>query len=131
VFDAFVHFIKVGLRVVLAVGLVVAIGAFFTGPSHTAVATRSGIKSGTDWIRHYGERRGVSTGPVGEWTYLHRKSLRVGAVTLVALIFVFWGEPTALVVIGLVILLLVVLGLIELVARPPAPPEVAAHAEEG
>ena len=121
VFDAFVHFIKVGLRVVLAVGLVVAIGAFFTGPSHTAVQTRSAIKSGMDWIRHYGERRGVSTGPVGEWTYLHRRSLRVGAVTLVALIFVFWGEPTGLVVIGLVILLLVVLGLIELVARPPAP----------
>ena len=121
VFDAFVHFIKVGLRVVLAVGLVVAIGAFFTGPSHTAVATRSGIKSGIDWIRHYGERRGVSTGPVGEWTYLHRRSLRVGAVTLVALIFVFWGEPTGLVVIGLVILLVVILGLIELVARPPAP----------
>ena len=33
VFDAFVHFIKVGLRVVLAVGLVAAIGAFFTGPA--------------------------------------------------------------------------------------------------
>ena len=68
--DAFVHFIKVSLRVVLAVGLVVAIGAFFTGPSHTAVQTRSAIKSGIDWIRHFGERRGVSTGPVGQWTYL-------------------------------------------------------------
>ena len=122
VFDAFVHFIKVGLRVVLAVGLVVAIGAFFTGPSHTAVQTRSGIKSGMDWIRHYGERRGVSTGPVGEWTYLHRRSLRIGTVALFALIFVFWGEPTALVVILLVVLLLVVLGLIELIGRPPAPP---------
>ncbi len=129
VFDAFVHFIKVGLRVVLVVGLVVAAGAFFTGPSHTAVQTRSAFKSGMEWIRHYGERRGVSSGPVGEWTYLHRRSLRVGAVVIVALIFVFWGEPTALVVIGLVILLLVVLGLIELVARPPAAPEVAAHAE--
>ena len=120
VFDAFVHFIKVGLRVVLVLGLVVAIGAFFTGPSHTAVQTRSALTSGTDWIRHYGERRGVSTGPFGQWTYLHRRSLRVGAVALFALIFVFWGEPTALVVIVLVILLLVVLGLIELIGRPPA-----------
>ena len=119
VFDAFVHFIKQGLRVVLAVGLVVAIGAFFTGPSHTAVQTRSALTSGIDWIRHYGERRGVSTGPVGQWTYLHRRSLRVGAVALFALIFVFWAQPTALVVIVLVILLLVVLGLIELIGRPP------------
>ena len=128
VFDAFVHFIKQGLRVVLAVGLVVAIGAFFTGPSHTAVQTRSAFKSGMDWIRHYGERRGVSTGPAGQWTYLHRRSLRVGAVALAALIFVFWAQPTALVVIVLVILLLVILGLIELIGRPPAEPHAAGQA---
>ena len=125
VFDAFVHFIKEELRVVLVVGLVVAIGAFFTGPSHTAVQTRSAFKSGMDWIRHFGERRGVSTGPVGQWTYLHRRSLRIAAVALFALIFVFWGEPTALVVILLVVLLLVVLGLIELIGRPTAPPQAA------
>jgi len=113
---------------VLALGLVVAIGAFFTGPSRAAVGTRSGIKSGIDWIRHYGERRGVSTGPVGEWTYLHRNVLRIGAVALFAIILVFWGEPTALLVIVLVILLLVVLGLIELIGRPPAGPKTVAPA---
>ena len=128
VFDAFVHFIKQGLRVVLAVGLVVAIGAYFTGPSHTAVQTRSAFKSGIDWIRHYGERRGVSTGPAGQWTYLHRRSLRIGAVALFALIFVFWAQPTALVVIVLVVLLLVILGLIELIGRPPAEPRAAGQA---
>ena len=127
-FDAMVHFIKEGLRAVLALGLVVAIGAYFTGPSRAAIATRSGIKSGIEWIRHYGERRGVSTGPVGEWTYLHRNVLRIGAVALFAIILVFWGEPTALLVIVLVILLLVVLGLIELIGRPPAEPETAAPA---
>jgi hypothetical protein len=124
-YDAMVHFIKVGLRVVLAVGLVVAIGAFFTGPSTTAVRTRSGLKSGMDWIRNAGERRGVSAGPVGEWTYLHRRSLRIAAVALAALIFVFWGQPTAVVVIVLVVVLLVVLGLIELIGRPAAEPETA------
>ncbi|MGH3278978.1 MAG: hypothetical protein ACRDNW_07560 [Trebonia sp.] len=36
-----------------------------------------------------------------------------------------WGRPTALVVILLVILLLVVLGLIELIGRPPAGPQIA------
>jgi hypothetical protein len=122
VWDAFVHFLKVGLRVVLLVGLVVAIGAYFTGPSHTAVRTRSGLTSGIDWIRHYGERRGVSAGPVGEWTYLHRRALRIAAVALVALIFVFVGEPTVLLVVVLVIVLLVLLGLIELLGRPAEPP---------
>jgi hypothetical protein len=124
-FDAFVHFIKVTLRVVLAVGLVVALGAFVTGPSRMAVQIRSALKSGVDWIRNFGERRGVSTGPVGEWTYLHRRVLRISAVALFALIFVFWGTPDLLVVIVFVILLLIVLGLIELIGRPPAEPKPA------
>jgi hypothetical protein len=125
-YDALVHFLKEGLRAVLALGLAVAIGAFFTGPSRAAIGTRSGIKSGVDWIRHYGERRGVSTGPVGVWTYAHRRLLRIGAVALFALIFVFTGEPTVVTVIVLVILLLVVLGLIELIGRPAAAVEPAA-----
>jgi hypothetical protein len=124
-FDAFVHFIKVTLRVVLAVGLVVALGAFVTGPSRMAVQIRSALKSGADWIRNFGERRGVSTGPVGEWTYSHRRVLRISAVALFALIFVFWGTPDLLVVIVFVILLLIVLGLIELIGRPPAEPKPA------
>jgi hypothetical protein len=119
-YDALIHFLRQTLRIVLIVGLVVAIGAFFTGPSRAAIQTRSALKSGPAWIRNYGERRGVSTGPVGQWTYLHRKGLRIGAVALFALIFVFWGTPTVLVVVLLVILLLVVLGLIELIGRPPA-----------
>jgi hypothetical protein len=76
-------------------------------------------------IRNFGERRGVSAGPVGRWTYLHRRILRVSAVALVGLIFVFWGQPTAVVVIVLVVVLLVLLGLIELIGRPAAVPETA------
>jgi hypothetical protein len=121
-FDALVHFLRVGLRVVLAVGLVIAIGAFITGPMRAAVWTRATLASGITWLRNIGERRGISTGPVGEWTYRHRALLRIGAVTLVALILVFWGQPTALTVILLVVILLILLGLIELVASPPAEP---------
>jgi hypothetical protein len=128
-YDTLVRFIRQSLRVVLVVGLVVAIGAYFTGPSGVAVRTRSGLKSGTAWIRHYGERRGVSAGPVGQWTYLHRRILRVAVVALAALILVFWSQPTALVVILLVIFLLLALGLIELIGRPPAEPEKTPEAE--
>jgi hypothetical protein len=127
-FDAMVYFIRVSLRVVLAVALIVAIGAFITGPSRAAIQTRSAMKSGAGWVRNFGERRGVSTGPVGEWTYAHRKGLRIGVVALMAVIFVFWGHPTLLVVIVLLIILLVLLGLIELIGRPPAAaPETAAQ----
>jgi hypothetical protein len=125
-FDTLVRFIKEGLRTLLVVGLVVAAGAFLTGPSITAVRIRRAFADGLAWIRRGGERHGVAAGPVGTWTYAHRKVLRISAVALAALIFVFWGQPTAAVVIVLVILLLVVLGLIELIgSRPPAAPPVA------
>ncbi len=124
-FDTLVRFIKEALRALLLVGLVVAAAAFLSGPSVTAVRIRAGVQSGLDRIRHRGERAGVDTGPAGLWTYAHRKGLRIGAVALVALIFVFVGQPTAPLVILLAVLLLVALGLIELIGRPPAQPQAA------
>jgi len=121
-FDTFVRFIKTGLRTILVLGLVVAAAAFLTGPSVTAVRTRAAFASGLARARRSGEHAGLSTGPVGQWTYAHRHGLRISAVALAALIFVFWGRPTAAVVIVIAIVLLVILGLIELIGRPPAQP---------
>jgi hypothetical protein len=126
-FDTLVRFIREGLRTILVVGLVVAAGAFLTGPSVSAVRTRRAFSSGLAWVRQSGEHAGVRTGPVGIWTYTHRKGLRISAVALAALVFVFWGRPTAVVVVVIAILLLVVLGLIELIGtRPAAQPTAAA-----
>jgi hypothetical protein len=121
-FDILVRFIRTALRTLLVAGLLVAAGAFFTGPSAAAVATRSAFSSGLGRIRRGGESAGVSTGPVGRWTYTYRHALRIGAVALAALIFVFWGRPTAAVTIVIAVLLLVALGLIELIGRPPPHP---------
>ncbi len=126
-FDTLVRFMKTALRALLVLGLVVAIGAFFTGPSVTAVRTRAGFTSAFNWIRSSGEHRGLSTGPAGRWTYAHRTALRLCAIGLAAIIFVFQGRPTAGSVIVLGIVLLVVLGLIELIGRPPAKPEIASQ----
>jgi hypothetical protein len=120
-FDTLVRFIKESLRALLVVGLVVAAAAFVTGPSVTAIKMRSATASGLTWLREKFEHAGVRTGPVGTWTYAHRTALRISAVALAALIFVFWGQPSAVLVIVLVILLLLVLGLVELIGtRPPA-----------
>jgi hypothetical protein len=124
-FDTFVRFIKDGIRALLVLGLLVAAGGFFVGPSVTAVRTRSALASGIGWIRTGGERAGLTAGPVGGWTYDHRQALRISAVVLMVLIFVFWGQPTGLVVLMLAIVLLVLLGLIELIGRPPAKPRAA------
>jgi uncharacterized membrane protein SirB2 len=126
-YDTLIRFIRDGLRVLLVVGLIVAIAAFFSGPSVTAVRTRGAFKSGFDWLRRSGEHAGVSTGPVGRWTYTHRRALRITAVSIAALVFVFWGQPTWVTAVVIAIVLLIVLGLIELIGRPPAQPQVAAQ----
>jgi hypothetical protein len=119
-FDTLVRFIRYSLRTALVVGLVLAGGAFLTGPSVTAVGIRNGFASGLGWIRQRAELAGLRTGPVGQWTYAHRTALRIGATAVAALVFVFWARPTPTVVIVIVVLLLVALGLIELIGRPPA-----------
>jgi pimeloyl-ACP methyl ester carboxylesterase len=124
-FDILVRFIKTALRTLLVVGLVVAVGAFFTGPSAAAVRTRHTLSSGLGRLRHGGQ-----SGPASRWTYAHRHTLRIGAVALAALIFVFWGQPTAAVVVAIAVLLLVILGLIEVIGRPPAQPSPAPHAAD-
>ena len=125
-FDILVRFIKTALRALLLAGLIVAAGAFLTGPSVTAVRTRSALSSGLGRLRHGGE-----SGPAGQWTHAHRQALRIAAVALAAILFVFWGQPTAVVVVAIAILLLVVLGLIEVIGRPPAQPSPAPHAPDG
>jgi hypothetical protein len=126
-YDTLIRFIRDGLRIVLVVGLIVAIAAFFSGPSVTAVRTRGAFKSGFDWLRRSGEHAGVSTGPVGRWTYTHRRALRITAVIIAALVFVFWGLSSWVTAVVIAVVLLIVLGLIELIGRPPAQPQVAAQ----
>jgi hypothetical protein len=129
VFDTLVRFIKQGLRVVAVVGLVVAIGAFFTGPSVTAVRTREAFKRSFAWIRGTGQHAGLTTGPVGSWVYRYRVALRAGAIALAGLIFVFWTDPTGLVVLWIAVCLVILIGLIELIGRPPAEVQLAEQAE--
>ena len=113
-YDTLIRFLREGLRVLLVAGLVIAAAAFLTGPSAAAVQTRRAVTSGLGRVRDWGERRGMRTGKAGQWVGAHKTVLRISAVAVVALIFVFWGQPSVALVIWLVVLLLVVLGLIEL-----------------
>jgi hypothetical protein len=130
-FDTIVRFIRQGLRVLLVLGLIVALAGFFTGSSVTAVTTRQAFKSGFAALRGTGERAGVSTGVAGAWVYRYRTALRIAAAAIAALVFIFWGSPTGLTVLVIAIVLVVVLGLIELIGRPPARPRPAGPAPQG
>jgi uncharacterized membrane protein YiaA len=110
-YDTLVRFVKDGLRVLLLIGIVVALGAFLTGPADAAVKLRRGVASGIGWVR---TGSGVKAGRFGEWVGANKAWLRIGALAIVAVIFVFSTPPSLALVIWLVLILLVLLGLIEL-----------------
>jgi hypothetical protein len=117
-YDTIVRFLRAGLRTILVLGLVVAAGAFLTGQSVTAVRTRQSLAGAIGWLQGSAEHAGLRTGPVGTWVGAHKRALRIGAVAVAALALVFWSRPTGKVVIGLALALLVVLAIIEFLARP-------------
>src|SRR6266700_3379234 len=76
----------------IVLALVIAVGAFLTGPSVTAVRAREGLARGIGWLRGGAESAGLCTGPVGTWVYEHKQALRIGAVAVAGLALVFWGQ---------------------------------------
>ena len=101
--------------------LVVAAGAFLSGPSTTAVGTRQRLTAAIGRLRGGAGEAGLRTGPVGARVDANKPLLRIGAVTLAVLALVFWGQPTGKVILLLAGLLLVALALIEFLGQPRRP----------
>jgi len=101
------------------VGLVVASG-FSPGPSRAAISDPFGLNRGWADFRNFVAPGSVPR-PCRQWTYAHRRGLRMERWRFRPDICL-WGHPTGLVVIVRVIVLLLVLGLIELIGRLPRNP---------
>lgn len=121
VFDQVVSLLRVSLRAVLVLALVAAAVALLSGRSAAAVAVRDGATGAAAWLRGAGERRGLSTGPVGAWLHAQRVLVRSTVVVLAAVVLVLVDHPTA----GTVLTVCAVAGAVLLVtglaARPPRP----------
>jgi hypothetical protein len=104
VFDTTVRFLRTGLRSVLVIGLIVAAGAFLTGPSSAAVSTRAAFR------RVFARTRG------NPWVYRNRVPLRIAVVGIACLAYVFWNYPTGKVALLLAVLVVLAFAAIELLA---------------
>jgi hypothetical protein len=122
VFDTLVRFLRDALRVTLVAALVVALIAFLSGRSVTAVRTRGAIKGGIGRLRGTAEGAGLHTGRFGSWVYAHRRALRVAVVIVAAAVVTFWTNPTYVVVLVVAGIGLVLIGIIEFLAVPPRAP---------
>jgi hypothetical protein len=117
-FDIVVTYLRAGLRALLVLALVVALGGFLAGRSETAVH----IRRWTADRLHRARGGPAAGGPVAVWVRRHIAGLRIGAVALAVLTFVFLTQPSGAAILGIAAVLLVVLALLEFLGRPGAPP---------
>ena len=117
-FDIVVTYLRLGLRAVLVLGLVLALAGFLAGRSESAVRIRRSVAG-----RLHGIRGGPSAdGPVATWVRAHLRGLRIGAVALAVLTFVFLEQPTGITILVIAAVLLLVLAVIEFLGRPGEEP---------
>ena len=100
-FDTLVRFLREGLRLIAAVGLIVAIAGWLAAGHPGRV--RNTAKSLTGKAGEERAEHGWSFGPVGAFVAAHRAATRLAGVGVALVGLLLWTRPTAGVVIALAI----------------------------
>ncbi|MFD5628425.1 hypothetical protein [Streptomyces sp. NPDC127072] len=118
VFDTLVRFLRTTVRMVITLGLIVALSAWLTGEGRAAARVRAAWTGGIGAVR---DATGFEAGPIGERvnrakTWLNWTVVAVAAATLLA-----WNHPTAAVTVWIALGALLALALVEFLDdREPA-----------
>lgn len=119
VYDALVHFLRQAVRAVGVLAVLVALGAFFAGPSRPATTIRAACTTGVAGVRQVAEHAGFRAGPVEP--FVRRWKRWIGIVILVgaSIVFVFWSRPTGMVVFWFAVVVLALFAVREFLAPGP------------
>jgi hypothetical protein len=121
VFDILVRFLRNGIRVIAAFGIIIALAAFLTGPSRLAARIREGSRDLIGGLGRRADEAGWDAGPVGVWVAAHKVGLRIAGVVVAFLALFAWDRPRPLTLLALALLLLVYLAAVEFLGRSAAP----------
>ncbi|MGW2960437.1 hypothetical protein ACWDGI_18370 [Streptomyces sp. NPDC001220] len=116
VYDALVHFLRTTVRMVVALAVVVALGAWLTGPGRYAGLARRLWASGIGAVRATADHAGLRTGPAGPFVRRHHTWISWLLVAVALLVYLLWSHPTGWVVIGIALCLLFALAVVEFLA---------------
>ncbi|MEY2226386.1 MULTISPECIES: hypothetical protein [Streptomyces] len=122
VYDAMIRLLRTTIRMVVVLGIVIALAAWLSGPGKYATAARQIWHSGIVATRATADRLGLRTGPVGPFIRRHRAWFTWGLVAIAVLVYVLWSYPTGWVVVGLALALLFALAVTDFLAEDTTAP---------
>ncbi|MER5355671.1 hypothetical protein ABT093_35760 [Kitasatospora sp. NPDC002551] len=123
VYDAIVDYLRTAVRMIGFLAVVVALGAFFIGPSRAAVTVRSVAGHGVAALRASADSAGFRAGPVERFVRRWKRWLGVLILLVAAVLFALWDHPTGMVVFWFAVVVLAAFAIREFLApaHPVAP----------
>ncbi len=112
-YDQLLSFLRLATRSLFVLGVIVAIGAWLSGPSSSATRLRSAARGG--------EGRRLATEGFAGWVARRRTGIRIVVIGLAAVVLVVWSHPKPLTVLVVAVVVLLLLAATEVLAREPAP----------
>jgi hypothetical protein len=122
IYDQLVWFIRLNIRALLVVFLAIAAIAWVTGPGPAPRQLRASTGRAVDVVRHGSDRAGLDTGRFGTALYQYRTALRAVVLGGALLVYVMADHPTGGWTLGVLVVALLLLLVVEVLARPPRAP---------
>ncbi|MGW0908548.1 hypothetical protein [Streptomyces sp. NPDC002853] len=113
VYDTMTHFLFTTVRVIVALGVVIALAAWLTGGGRRAGLVRGLWTAGIAAVRSTADHAGMRLGPVAPFVRRHQTWIAWVLVAAALLTYLLWSYPTGWVVVGIVLCLLFLLAVVE------------------
>jgi len=121
VFDILVRNLRYGVITLGVVGIIVAVVAYFVGPSAPAKKVRDLATTGIAGARNKAGDLGLQPNPVEAFVGAHKRALElvIGGIAVLALIL--WDRPGVGAVLFIFVVALILVGVVEFMARGSVP----------
>ena len=121
VFDILVRNLRYGVITLGVVGIIIALVAYFAGPSAPAKKAREFAAAGIGGARNKAGDLGYQPNAFEEFVARHKRGLELGIAALAVLALVLWDRPGIGAVLLLFVIALILVGVVEFLARGAVP----------